>query len=54
MDQAEPEDKSFLGTSKNAVLTQIWVAMCYLPAFDLHQVPDEIRLFVVAPEQDYP
>jgi IS4 transposase len=21
--------KSFLGTSKNAVLTQIWVAMCY-------------------------
>ena len=29
MDQAEPEDKSFLGTSKNAVLTQIWVAMCY-------------------------
>ena len=21
--------KSFLGTSKNAVLTQVWVAMCY-------------------------
>ena len=21
--------KSFLGTSKNAVMTQIWVAMCY-------------------------
>jgi hypothetical protein len=22
--------KFFLGTSKNAVLTQIWVAMCYV------------------------
>ena len=43
--------KSFLGTSKNAVLTQIWVAMCYS---DFHQIPDEIRIFVVAPEQDYP
>ena len=30
--------KSFIGTSKNADLTQIWVAMCVL-ASDFHQIP---------------
>ena len=28
MDQAEPKIKSFIGTSKNAVMTPIWIAMC--------------------------
>ena len=29
MDQAKPEDQiSFVGTSKNAVMTRIWVALC--------------------------
>jgi hypothetical protein len=29
MDQAEPENQVVAGTSKNAVLKQIWVAMYY-------------------------
>lgn len=29
MDQAEPEDQVFSRYQQNAVLTQIWVAMCY-------------------------
>ena len=28
MDQAKLKIKAFLGTSKNAVMTQVWVAMC--------------------------
>ena len=28
MGQAAPEDKSFLGTTANAVMTQVWVALC--------------------------
>lgn len=28
MDQTEAEDQSGSGTSKNAVMTQVWVAMC--------------------------
>ncbi len=29
MDQAEPDNQVLLGNSKNAVLSQIWVAVCY-------------------------
>ncbi len=28
MDQADLKIKSFLGTSRNAVMTQIWIAIC--------------------------
>jgi putative transposase len=28
VDQAEHEIKSFLGTFRNAVMTQIWIAVC--------------------------
>ena len=26
--------KTFLGTSANAVMTQVWVALCLYPSFD--------------------
>ncbi len=29
MDQTNLKIKSFLGTTPNAVMTQVWVAMCY-------------------------
>jgi IS4 transposase len=32
--------ESFLGTSKNAVLTQIWVAMCYYLLLSYINIPD--------------
>jgi hypothetical protein len=39
--------KSFLGTSKNAVLDPNLGSHVLLPAADLHQVSDEIQLFFV-------
>jgi len=37
--------KSFLGTNKNAVLSQIWVAMCYYLLLAYIKIPDEIWQF---------
>jgi len=36
--------KTFLGTSKNVVLTQIWIALCVSPA-GLPEVQDQNRPF---------
>ena len=41
--------KSFVGTSRNAVMTQLWIAMCVLPAAVVRQVRQPARM---EPERD--
>ena len=47
MDQQNLKIKTFLGTNQNAVLTQIWVAMCYylLLAYIKYQTKFKKSLF---------